>query len=61
MENGTITDPIHVTAQEAAKSTEKKTTSDVGVQTMEAPSILTNRNSSINKQHQCVKKIIYRS
>jgi hypothetical protein len=49
MENGTITDPIHVTAQEAAKSTEKKTYSDVGVQTMEVLSVLTNRNSSINK------------
>jgi hypothetical protein len=37
------------TAQEAAKSTKKKTTSDVEVQTMEAPNILTNQNSAINK------------
>jgi hypothetical protein len=49
MENGTITNPIPVTIQRVAKSTKKKTTSDVGVQTMEAPSILTNRNSAINK------------
>jgi hypothetical protein len=42
MENGTITDPIHVTTQESARSIEKKTTPDVGVQTMEAPSVLTN-------------------
>jgi hypothetical protein len=37
------------TVQDAAKSTEKKTTFDVGVQTMEAPGIFTNRNASINK------------
>jgi hypothetical protein len=49
MENGTIIDPIHITSQEATKSTEKKTMSNVGVQTMEAPSVLTNLNSTINK------------
>jgi hypothetical protein len=42
MENGTITDPIHVTTQESTRSIEKKTRPDVGVQTMKAPSVLTN-------------------
>jgi hypothetical protein len=37
-EKGTNTSPVEV-----------ETTSDVGVQTMEAPSVLTNQNSSINK------------
>jgi hypothetical protein len=50
VENGTITNPIHVTAQEAAKSTKKKTMSDVGVQTMESLSVLTNQNLAINKE-----------
>jgi hypothetical protein len=51
MENGTIIAPIHITGKEAAKSTKKKKTmSDVGVQMMEAPSVLTNRNSAINKK-----------
>ena len=36
-------------AQEITKSTRKKTTSDVEVQTMEAPNKLTNQNSTINK------------
>jgi hypothetical protein len=53
MENGTITDPIHATAQEAAKSTgekkKKKTTSNIGAQMMETPSVRTNRSSSINQ------------
>jgi hypothetical protein len=50
MENGTITDPIHVTAQEAAKSTEKMTYSDVGVQTMDVLSVdpAINKITSIN-------------
>jgi hypothetical protein len=37
------------TTQEVTKSTRKKTTSDVEVQTMEAPNKLTNQNSAINK------------
>jgi hypothetical protein len=45
IESGTITDPIHVTTQEATKSTEKKTYSDVGVQTME----VSNVDPTINK------------
>jgi hypothetical protein len=48
VEKGTNTDPIHITAKEDAKSVEEKTYTDVGVQTMETPSILTNRSSSIN-------------
>jgi hypothetical protein len=50
MENGTITDPIHVTTQEVAKSTEKKTYSDVGVQTMEVLSVdpMINKTTSVN-------------
>jgi hypothetical protein len=37
------------TVQEVGKSTKKKITSNVEVQTMEAPNILTNQNSAINK------------
>jgi hypothetical protein len=37
------------TTQEAGKSTKKKITSNVEVQMMEAPNILTNQNSAINK------------
>jgi hypothetical protein len=36
-------------AEEAGKSTKKKITLNVEVQTMEAPNILTNQNSTINK------------
>jgi chromosome segregation protein len=52
MENGTITDPIHVIAQEVAKSTEKKTYSDVGVQTMKVSSVYPtiNKTTSINEE-----------
>jgi hypothetical protein len=49
VEKGTNTDPIHITTQEGAKSVEVRTFLDVGVQTMEIPSVLTNRNSTINK------------
>ena len=49
MENETITNQIHVTAQKTANSTEKRTTLDVGVQTMEVPSVHTNRSSPINQ------------
>ena len=37
------------TAQDAGKSTKKKITSNVEVQTMEHPNILTNQNSTITK------------
>jgi hypothetical protein len=53
MENGTITVPIHVIAQEAAKSTKKKTYSDVGVQTTEvsgADSTI-NKTTSVNEEN----------
>jgi len=48
VEKWTNTDPIHNTAKEDAKSVEEKTYTDAGVQTMETPSILTNRSSSVN-------------
>jgi hypothetical protein len=49
VEKGTNTDPINITTQEGAKSVEVRTTSDVEVQMVEIPSVLTNRNSMINK------------
>jgi hypothetical protein len=48
VEQGTNTDPIHITTQEDANPVEEKTYKDVGVQTMETPSVLTNKSSSIN-------------
>jgi hypothetical protein len=49
VEKGTNTDPIHITTQEGAKSVQEKTFSDVEEQTMGIRSILTNKNSTINK------------
>ena len=48
MEKGTNTNPIHITAQEDANLVKEKTYRDVGVQMMETPSVLTNKNSSTN-------------
>jgi hypothetical protein len=49
VEKGTNTYLIHITTQEGAISVEVRTTSDVGVQTMVIPSVLTIINSAINK------------
>jgi hypothetical protein len=49
MENGTITYPIHVKAQEDANPFEKKSYRYVGVQMEGTPSVHTNRSSSINQ------------
>jgi hypothetical protein len=49
VEKGTNTDPINITTQEDANSIEVRHFLDVEVQTMEIPSVLTNRNSVINK------------
>jgi hypothetical protein len=48
-EKGTNTDPVNITTQEDSNLVEVKTYSDVGVQTMGIRSILTNKNSVINK------------
>jgi hypothetical protein len=42
-------DPINITTQEGANTVEVGATMDVEVQTMEIPSVITNRNSAINK------------
>jgi hypothetical protein len=48
VEQGTNTEPIHIIAQEDANPIEEKTYKDGGVQTMETPSVLINKSSSIN-------------
>jgi hypothetical protein len=58
MEKGTNTDPINITTQEDANPVEVRISSDVEVQTMENPSVLTNRNSMINKATQVYEEDI---
>jgi hypothetical protein len=48
VEQGTNTKPIHIIAQEDANPIEEKTYKDVGVQTTETPSVLTNKSLAIN-------------
>jgi hypothetical protein len=49
VEQGTNTDPIHIIVQDDTNPVQEKTYMDVGVQTMEATGVLTNRIAAINK------------
>jgi hypothetical protein len=49
VEKGTNTNPIHRITQKGAKLVEVRTTLDVEVQMVEIPSVLTNRNPTVNK------------
>jgi hypothetical protein len=57
MKNGTITDPIHITTQEVARSTEKKTYSDVGVQTVEVSSVDPTTNKTTSNEEDTITAV----
>jgi hypothetical protein len=58
MEKGTNTDPINITTQKYANPVEIRISSNVEVQMMENPSVLTNKNLVINKATQVYEEDI---
>jgi hypothetical protein len=58
MEKGTNTDPINITNKKDANPMEVRISSDVEVQTMENPSVSTNKNSMINRVTQVYEEDI---